>query len=76
MITQIAEQLRKLLLMLSSDQDGEVLAAARAIGHAPQASGSEWHALAGRFLVPTRTQTRNPRNKGSVEIYMRLRSAS
>ena len=33
-ITQIAERLRKLVLLLSSDQDGEVVGAARAIGRA------------------------------------------
>ncbi len=58
MIDQITERLRKLLLMLSSDRDGEVVAAARSIGRALRANGSDWHELAGRLLVPVKAQAR------------------
>jgi hypothetical protein len=39
-------KLHKLILLLSSDVDGEVLGAARAIGRALQADGRDWHDLA------------------------------
>jgi len=42
-----APRLRKLVLLLSSDHDGEVVAAARAIGRLLEDAGSDWHALAG-----------------------------
>lgn len=45
-LTAIAPRLRKLLLMLSSDHDGEVIAGARAIGRALRDSGLDWHHLA------------------------------
>jgi hypothetical protein len=49
---QAAPKLRKLLLMLSSNQDGEVISAARAIGRALQSANADWHDLAGRLLDP------------------------
>ena len=51
-LTPIAPRLRKLLLMLSSNQDGEVVGAARAIGRTLQSVGSDWHALAGVLTEP------------------------
>jgi hypothetical protein len=39
-------KLHKLILLLSSDVDGEVLGAARAIGRTLQAAGRNWHDLA------------------------------
>jgi hypothetical protein len=42
------EKLRKLILMLSSDQDGEALAAARAIQRTLEADGADIHELADR----------------------------
>jgi hypothetical protein len=51
-----AKRLQKLLLMLSSDQDGELVAAARTIGRMLQADDSDWHDLAGRLAVPARAQ--------------------
>lgn len=39
-------RLTQLFLMLSSDQDGEVVAAARAIGRHLKAEGKDWHWLA------------------------------
>lgn len=44
-----AGRLRKLLLMLSSDQPGEVVAAAALIGHALHSAGGTWHDLAERL---------------------------
>ena len=51
-LTTIAPRLRKLLLMLSSSADGEVVGAARAIGRALQSVGADWHALAGLLTEP------------------------
>jgi hypothetical protein len=45
-ITQIAERLRKLVLMLSSDQPGEIVGAARAIDRTLRSAGCNWHDLA------------------------------
>ena len=58
-LTPIAPRLRKLVLMLSSNQDGEVVGAARAIGRALQSVGTDWHALAGVLTEPP--QPRRPR---------------
>jgi hypothetical protein len=44
-------RLRQLLLMLSSDQPGEVAAAAAAIGRVLKAAGADWHALANGLLT-------------------------
>jgi hypothetical protein len=52
-----AERLKKLLLMLSSDKDGEVINAAHAIGRALQADGEDWHGLARRLSAPAKAQT-------------------
>jgi hypothetical protein len=47
-------RLTKLVLMLSSDRDGEVVAAARAIGRALRAAGRDWHDFAGGLLDPAK----------------------
>jgi hypothetical protein len=46
-LDQIAPRLKKLLLMLSSDREGEVVNAARLIGSTLQDAGHDWHDLAG-----------------------------
>lgn len=51
-IASLGPQLGKLLRMLSSDSDGEVVAAARAIGRVLEAHKLDWHALADA-LCPT-----------------------
>ena len=51
------ERLAKLVLMLSSDRDGEVVSAARAIGRTLRSAGTDWHAFAAR-LLPTRARAR------------------
>lgn len=48
-----SERLPKLLLMLSSDQDGEVVAAARAVGRCLREAGHDWHWFASRFETST-----------------------
>jgi hypothetical protein len=54
-ITQIAPRLKKLLLMLSSSQSGEVINAARAIDNTLRGAGCDWHDLADRIDgVPVR----------------------
>lgn len=54
-----APRLEKLLLMLSSNHDGEVVSAARAIGRTLQTAGSDWHDLAGDLLA-AKSQTKKP----------------
>lgn len=54
-----AERLKKLLLMLSSDQPGEVVAAARAIGRTLKTDGSDWHDLARQLSAPATAKTRS-----------------
>jgi hypothetical protein len=53
MIKSIAPRLKKLLLMLSSDREGEVVNAARLIGFTLQDAGHDWHDLAGALTDPT-----------------------
>jgi hypothetical protein len=48
----IATRLKKLLLMLSSDREGEVVNAARLIGTTLRDAGSDWHDLAAGLLTP------------------------
>jgi hypothetical protein len=43
------ERLAKLLLMLSSERDGEVVSAARAIGRSLRGAGTDWHGFAARL---------------------------
>jgi hypothetical protein len=43
----VRQKLGKLLPLLGSDHDNEVIAAARAIGRTLAATGLDWHALAG-----------------------------
>jgi hypothetical protein len=45
-LATIAPRLRKLLLMLSSSHDGEVIGAARAIGRVIADAGMDWHQFA------------------------------
>lgn len=50
-------QITKLIPMLSSDQDGEVVAAARAIGRTLKSNGFDWHDFAARFAQPQAAQS-------------------
>jgi hypothetical protein len=52
-LSDIAPKLQKLVLMLSSDQPGEVAAAAAAIKRALQAAGADFHDLARELTKPS-----------------------
>ena len=56
-LSQIAPRLKKLLLMLSSDRDGEVINAVHLIDAALRGVGADWHDLVGGLLAPTGTQS-------------------
>lgn len=45
-LAPVSAKLEKLIPMLSSDRDGEVVAAVRAIGRTLQSAGADWHDLA------------------------------
>ena len=51
----ITPRLRQMLLMLSSDKPGEVIAAASAIGRLLHAQGKDWHDLV-NGLLPVKTE--------------------
>jgi hypothetical protein len=61
-LNQIAPRLKKLLLMLSSDRDGEVVNAARLIGSTLRDAGHDWHDLAGALTEspPSKARPRRP----------------
>jgi hypothetical protein len=61
-LTTIAPRLRKLVLMLSSNHDGEVVGAARAIGRVLKDAGCDWHTLADAisFSKPEHAPTSPP----------------
>ena len=54
----ITPQLKKLLLMLSSEQPGEVFNAARAVGRTLQSVGADWHDLVGVLAKGEQQQAR------------------
>lgn len=49
---EAGDRLRKCVLLLSSDQDGEVIAAARAIDRTLSSMGMDWHDLADAVAGP------------------------
>jgi hypothetical protein len=51
-LTSIAPQLAKMLPMLSSNIDGEVVAAAHAIDRLLRDAGRDWHDLVAAVLLP------------------------
>ena len=53
-------KIRMLLPVLGSDQSGEVVAAAAAIGRLLEADGLDWHALADRLAGPADTTAPRP----------------
>jgi hypothetical protein len=60
-LDQIAPRLKKLLLMLSSERDGEVVNAARLIGTTLRRADSDWHDLAAGLLeTPTNKKPPSP----------------
>jgi len=52
-LAPIAPQISKLVLLLSSNHDGEVIAAARAIDRVLKASRLDWHDLAQALCLPS-----------------------
>jgi hypothetical protein len=65
-IADIAPKLQKLVLLLSSDQPGEVAAAAKAIERALQGIGADWHDLARELAkpAPAAPQPNTSKNNG------------
>lgn len=57
----MSERLRKLIPLLSSDKDGEVVAAARAIGRELRAANRDWHWLAALASGQAPTAPNRPR---------------
>jgi hypothetical protein len=51
----MSPQLGKLVLLLSSSHDGEVVAAARAIDRVLKSNGRDWHDLAQALCPPDRS---------------------
>src|SRR5262249_2960317 len=68
-LNQIAPRLKKLLLMLSSERDGEIVNAARLINRTLRGAGADWHDLVAGLLTPARapTQTARDRNDGDLD---------
>jgi hypothetical protein len=73
-LSQHTPRLEKLLLMLSSDHDGEVLSAARAIGRTLQTAGADWHDLTGLLAAPgSKPQSKKPRDDDSDNDWRAMR---
>jgi hypothetical protein len=53
-LSRVAPRLKQLLLMLSSNHDGEVVSAARAIERTLKSADTDWHELAAGLLAPAR----------------------
>lgn len=51
-VAALVAELRPLILLLSSDKDGEVLAAVRMIGRKLDKAGLDWHAFAASLDEP------------------------
>ena len=51
-LAAVAPRLRKLVLMLLSSHDGEVVGAAHAIGRILADAGTDWHGLADAIVAP------------------------
>jgi len=73
-LTTVAPRLRKLVLMLSSDHDGEVIGAARAIGRALKDAGADWHDLVKALTAPTVTEYTPPPPPYDFEDWRDLRA--
>ncbi|MCJ2110276.1 hypothetical protein MKK64_03475 [Methylobacterium sp. E-025] len=62
-----AAKLAKMLPRLASEHDGEVVAAARAIGRTLATAGLDWHALARTIqIAPTRSAPSSPQQRSST----------
>jgi hypothetical protein len=65
-LTPLAPKLGKLLLLLSSNRDGEVIAAARAIDKVLRGAGCDWHDLITTVLPPATQSGSYPRSERSA----------
>ena len=63
-LATVSPKLSKLILLLSSNQDGEVVAAARAIGRTLSGAGMDWHNLVKALTTPP-VPPANPSNATS-----------
>jgi hypothetical protein len=59
-IAPIADRLKRLVLMLSSSQPGEIAAAANAIARTLKSAGADWHDLAAMITAPIRPRDDEP----------------
>jgi hypothetical protein len=68
-LNQIAPRLKKLLLMLSPERDGEIVNAAHLIGTTLRGAGADWHDLVTGLLTPARaaTQSAHDRNDRNLD---------
>jgi hypothetical protein len=66
-LNQIAPRLKKLLLMLSSERDGEIVNAARLINTTLRGDGADWHDLVAGLLT-TRAATQSARNGNDHDL--------
>jgi hypothetical protein len=71
-LSTIAPRITKLLPLLASDRDGEVVAAVRAIDRTLKAEGLDWHALAAVFAADDGTADAPP-TWGSLGVESRIR---
>lgn len=62
----------KLIVMLSSDNDGEVVSAARAIGRKLKADGKDWHWLAAKLSLADKVQLQATKPPFLIEIYEKV----
>jgi len=69
-IATIAPRLSKLLVLLSSDQPGEVVNAAGAIGRALEGVGATWHDLA--QALTTAPAPPNPSSRPASELHQTM----
>jgi hypothetical protein len=66
-LKQIAPRLKKLLLMLSSERDGEIVNAARLINTTLRGAGADWHDLVAGLLT-TRAATQSARDRNDDDL--------
>ena len=62
----------KLIVMLSSDNDGEVVSAARAIDRKLKADGKDWHWLASKLSLADKVQMQATKPPFLIEIYEKV----
>ena len=74
-ISPLVPRLEKLLLMLSSGSDGEVVSAARAIDRTLRTAGADWHDLTRLLATPApKSQTKKPRDDDSTSEWRGMRT--